>query len=453
VRPRVDAARFAAAILRHPGIEFAQPVAPRRPYLEPSLAGPAAAAPEWQFAAAGETAIPDTVVSDASRITIAIVDTGADLSAPDLAAKDPIAYDVRLHNTDVRDYNGHGTFVASLAAGSTSNGDGIAGFGGDARLMVVRAGTSEGTFTDADEAAGIVYAVDHGANIVNLSMGGSTTSSIEQRAVDYAVSHGVLLVAAVGNERDLGNPIEYPAALLQPVGSNGIGGRGLAVAASGPDGSAAAFSNTGSQVSLAAPGVDVLGAVSALAPAGAYPTTVVPGVQQGLYGFASGTSFAAPEVAGAAALVWAADPALTAQQVAQVLKDTASGLGAWTPELGYGVIDAAAAVARASGQAVVLVSTSVRGSRIHLTWSSVDAAGFTVSLARDAEPSRVMLSQTTRTDAWFRVVPGHTYSFTVAAMDATGDTAAISSSPPVRVLRPAASAKVAAKPAARAKRR
>ena len=72
----------------------------------------------------------------------------------------------------------------------------------------------------------------------------------------------------------------------------------------------------------------------------------LPGAR-GLYGYASGTSFAAPEVAGAAALVWAANPSLTAREVAQILKETASGHGTWTPELGYGVIDVAAAVARA----------------------------------------------------------------------------------------------------------
>ena len=89
----------------------------------------------------------------------------------------------------------------------------------------MRAGHADGTFTDVDEAAGIVYAVDHGAKVVNLSVGGPETSFTERRAIDYAVAHGTLLVAAAGNERESGNPAEYPAALLQPVGSNGVGGR------------------------------------------------------------------------------------------------------------------------------------------------------------------------------------------------------------------------------------
>ena len=213
--------------------------------------------------------------------------------------------------------------------------------------MIVKSGTDHGSFTDMDEAAGIMYAVDHGARIINLSVGGPNTSTTERKGIQYAIDHGALVVAAVGNEFAAGNPVEYPAALLQPVGSNGAGGAGLAVTASSTDGKRAVFANTGSWVSLAAPGDHVFGAVSATSSPALYPRTSLPGAQAGIYGFGSGTSFAAPQVAGAAALVWAANPALTAQQVAQILKETASGDGRWTPDLGFGVVDVAAAVARA----------------------------------------------------------------------------------------------------------
>src|SRR5207248_10200108 len=123
-------------------------------------------------------------------------------------------------------------------------GEGIAGFGGDANLMVVQASAGGGTFSDVDEANAIEWAVDHGARIVNLSLAGTQTSSTEQAAIDYATSHGVLLVAAAGNEHESGNPVEYPAALLQPVGSDGKGGAGLSVGASTLDGTRASFSNT-----------------------------------------------------------------------------------------------------------------------------------------------------------------------------------------------------------------
>ena len=106
-----------------------------------------------------------------------------------------------------------------------------------------------------------------------------------------------------------------------------------------------------SWISLAAPGQSVFADVSALSSPRLYPRSLLPGSRAGLYGYASGTSFAAPQVAGAAALVWAAGPGLTAQQVAAILEQTASGAGAWSPELGYGVLDAAAAVALAQSDA------------------------------------------------------------------------------------------------------
>ena len=106
--------------------------------------------------------------------------------------------------------------MAALAAGSGSNGEGVSGIAGNARLLIVQAGGADGSFSDVEEAAAIVYAVDHGARILNLSLGGPSTSTAERRAIDYAVAKGALLVAAVGNNYASGNPVEYPAALLQP---------------------------------------------------------------------------------------------------------------------------------------------------------------------------------------------------------------------------------------------
>jgi subtilisin family serine protease len=292
---------------------------------------------EWQLAATGEDHVSAETLAAAAGIRIAIVDTGADVAAPEIAARNPRTHDARTGSSGVTDANGHGTFVASLAAG----------FGGQAQLLIVKAGGVSGNVTSVDEAAAIRYAVDAGAKIINLSLAGTTTSAIERRAIRYAAHRGTLLVAAVGNERLQGNPIEYPAALLQPAGSNGQGGVGLAVAASTRSGASAVFSNTGSWVSVAAPGEGVFGALSALSSPRSWPRAPFPGGTIGLYGYASGSSFAAPEVAGAAALVWAANNRLAASQVAQILKDTASGHGTWTPDLGFGVIDVASAVSRA----------------------------------------------------------------------------------------------------------
>ena len=337
-----------------PGIAYAHRPRLRSIKVEPALA--AQFRPglpyEWQYVATRVNEVPEDVLRAASSIKIAVVDTGLDATHPDLAAKSPETWDIVHRRRGVLDREGHGTFVSALAAGSVTNDDGIAGFGGDAQLLMVKAVGAGGSFSDVDEAAGIVYAVDHGAKIINLSMGGVGSSALETRAIEYAASRNVLLIAAAGNEYKAGNPVEYPAAALQPVGSRGQGGFGLAVAASTMAGKRASFSNTGTQISLAAPGENVFGAIAAGSPREYWPRSPLPGATGGLYGWSSGTSFSTPEVAGAAALVWAANPALTAQQVAGILKATASGRGKWSPQLGYGVIDVAAAVASARGQAV-----------------------------------------------------------------------------------------------------
>jgi subtilisin family serine protease len=341
----------AATLTRLPGIRFVERVTQRANAAEPALqAATGKNTPwEWQFTAAREDRVPDWVQRAASSVTIAVVDTGADVSAPDIAAKNPTTFSPRTGTTDVRDTVGHGTFVAALAAGSVTNGEGIAGFGGDAKLMVVKAGAGDGSISDVDETAAISYAVDHGARIINLSFGGTTTSTAEKNAIDYATSHGVLVVAAAGNHYLTGNQTIYPAALVQPLDSKGVGGTGLAVGASTATGTRAAFSSTGSYISVAAPGDGVFSAVASTSSASSYPRVPLPGSLHGLYGYGSGTSFAAPEVSGAAALVMAANPLLNAQDVSRIIKTSASGRGAWTPELGFGVLDVGSAVELARG--------------------------------------------------------------------------------------------------------
>lgn len=234
--------------------------------------------------ARGPASVPAWVQHAAAGVTIAVIDTGVDPKSPALAGRVSSTWNVVTGSATVSDSFGHGTLVASLAASGS----------GEARLMVVQASAGDGTFSDLDDAAAIRWAVDHGANIVNLSLGGSTPSSAEASAVRYAIAHGVLLVAAAGNSGDQGDAPIYPAAF--------IGRSGVVVGASG-----ASYSTRARYVDLLAPG-DA--------------------------GGARGTSYAAPRVAAAAALVLAADPALTAGQVASVLETTASS----------GQLDTAAAV-------------------------------------------------------------------------------------------------------------
>jgi subtilisin family serine protease len=443
LRPSGNLERYARILGAEPGILRVERPAARRSLVEPALAFAAPAAPfQWQYSGIRADFVPPEVAAAAAGVTIAVIDTGADLTAPDLAAKAPLTYSVRSRTADVVDANGHGTFVAALAAGSSTNGDGIAGVGGEARLLVVQAGSASGAFTDLDEAAAIVYAVDHGAKIVNLSLGGPTTSSIERRAVEYAVAKGVLLVAAVGNGFTRGNDVEYPAALLQPVGSNGVGGPGLSVAASTRDGGHAWFSSAGSHVSLAAPGVGIFSALSSSSPESRYPRTVLPGSLGGVYGYGSGTSFAAPQVAGAAALVWAANPGLRADEVASILEQTASGQGSWTAELGYGVLDVGAAVARAQKGPVAAVPAKpveVRlsgrrvGKRVVLSWRATgDASSYRVSVRAGTGAERVLTTAATGSRATYALGRG-LYRFTVTALAADGRALAVSAPWSVRV--------------------
>jgi subtilisin family serine protease len=411
-------ADFAARVSKLPGIVSVDVPERRFSAVEPGLT--AMFAPgvpyQWQYSAARVGAVPEAVLHAAASVTIAVIDTGADLTAPDLAAKAPTTYNVMNGGTDVRDLHGHGTFVASLAGGSVTNGEGIAGFGGDAKLLIVQTGHADGTFTDVDEAQAIVYAVNHGAKVINLSIGGTETSAVEQKALAYAAEHGVLVVAAAGNEFEEGNPVEYPAALLQPVGSRGRGGWGLAVGASTKRGRRASFSNSGTWISLAAPGENVFGAISSYARERNWPRHALPGSAHGYYGYSSGTSFAAPQVAGAAALVWAANPALSRDQVSWILKRTASGSGRWTRALGYGILDVGRAVATAGNGGEIVpparADAALRllgprrriAKRIRLRIKGVLRS----TLPAISPAGRKISLQVRRRGRWYRVARGHT---------------------------------------------
>jgi subtilisin family serine protease len=344
---RVPNLRAAQQLRRRPGVRFVQLERLRTETNAPSFT--TASAPsvaEWQWSAAHEDLVPSWVQAAASSVTIAVVDTGADVTAPSIAAKHPTTYDVTKESPSVDDTVGHGTFVASLAAGAVGDGAGMSGFGGAAQLMIVQANRGGTSFSDLDEASGITWAVDHGARIVNLSIGGSQTSLTERDAIDYATSHGVLLVAAAGNSAQVGNSVMYPAALL--------GDSGLVVGAADAQGARAPFSTRGNYVDVLAPGVNVLGALASGIPAGFLTPADTPGAP-GSYGFGSGTSYSAPEVAGAAALVWAANPSLDAKGVASTIEATASNAGGWTRDLAFGNIDIAGAVQRATNGPVARV--------------------------------------------------------------------------------------------------
>ena len=239
-------------------------------------------------------------------------------------------------------------------------------------------------------------------------------------AVQYAANHGVLLVAAAGNDAQNGNPVEYPAALLQPVGSDGADrdrprGRRLDDARR-----PRSFSSYGSYLSLVAPGVDLLGALPSTGPPRRFQTVRLPGSRHGRYGLGSGTSFAAPQVSGAAALVWAANPSLSAAEVATILEETASGHGGWDSELGYGVLDVAAAVARASGRPLVHLD-GVRAERpAPARLARLRRLDLPARRPCRRGPSRVLGTETTATGASLPLDGSHVFSFTVTGLRPDG---------------------------------
>ncbi|HUZ82106.1 MAG TPA: S8 family serine peptidase, partial [Gaiellaceae bacterium] len=150
--------RLARELRRSRGISFASKPAARQTAGEPGLtlgvvSTPFGGALAWQYYATAMDRVPADVRAAAVHVKIAVVDTGADLTAPDLVGKVAGTYDVQTGKNTVTDTDGHGTFVASLAAGSDTNGSGMAGFGGNARLLVVKAAASA-TFNDVDVAAG-----------------------------------------------------------------------------------------------------------------------------------------------------------------------------------------------------------------------------------------------------------------------------------------------------------
>ena len=238
-------------------------------------------------------------VSDPSgSATLAILDTGVDSATPDLAGR--VVGGWSAFGTDpAADANGHGTHVATIAAAKADDGTGIAGVAyKGVKVMPVQVLSPDGTGTDADIINGLVYAVDHGADVVLMAFSNPGESAALQDAVNYAWSHGVVVVAAAGNDGSA-TP-SYPAGLGKVVG---VGSTDQADAA-------ASFSNTSAAVFVTAPGTGI-------ATSDATGTSSV-----------SGTSASAAIVAGAAALLKAEDTSASpATIVGRIARNTDPNTG------------------------------------------------------------------------------------------------------------------------------
>lgn len=258
-----------------------------------------------------------------SGVTVGIVDTGIDLNHPDfVGAISPDSIDiVSGSHAQVDDVGGHGTAVAGII-GARRDGFDTVGVASGSTLLMVRAdsgctGNMRCSFDDSDLARATDYAVSKNAKILNFSLGGSSVSWDFTAALARAVANGRIVVAAAGNDGGA-NPIN-PAAWLAGAGGNGLG---IAVGAVDRFNQLASFSNMAGSAKdyfLVAPGVNVVSTAN-----GGGTQTI------------NGTSFAAPHVTAAAAVVWAASPYLTGQQVVEILLQSATDLGAAGVDAVYG---------------------------------------------------------------------------------------------------------------------
>ena len=298
-------------------------------------------------------------------VRVAVIDSGIDASHPEFAGRIALARSF-VGGSATTDQAGHGTFVAGEIAAAVNNGQGIAGMAFPAQLLVAKVVRQDRSISVEGEAAAIRWAADHGARVINLSLGGvrdprdpqlDTYSPLEAAAVDYAAKRGAVLVAAVGNGDQAPSApwpyASYPAALPHVIG----------VSALSRDGAVPAFSDRDPVYNdVAAPGDDIISTMPR-ALTRAYPTCVDQGYSDcgpDEYRHAQGTSFAAPQVTAAAALLFAAVPRLAATQVAAIVEHTADDANASNgckrcPLLrdalsGWGRLDVAKALASLSGQ-------------------------------------------------------------------------------------------------------
>ena len=342
-----------AAFIDHPDLftfaesEYLQDHAslPNDPYLASSGSWGQSFQDTWGLHRTGVVDVWDAT-SNLPAVVVAVIDSGVDLTHPELVGKiwqnsaeipgngldddgngkidDVNGWNFVDKNTNVTDVHGHGTEVAGVIAAVRNNANGIAGVAPNAKLMIMK--TSNFGFSSSyDNASAVEYAVDKGARVINMSFGNSDISYALDMAIGYARTADVVLVAAAGNEGQLN-------ANIFPANFDGV----ISVGSFGPDGRRSAFSNYGPLVDLMAPGDGIL----ALWASG----TLRSGQQIGTQLVVSeGTSLAAPFVAGLASIIRGRHPEFTAAEVQARLKESPIELGTpgWDLETGQGGVSAA----------------------------------------------------------------------------------------------------------------
>lgn len=291
-----------------------------------------------------------------SNILVAVIDTGINPNHEDLIGNlwdnddeipnngidddndglidNKYGYDFAYNDPIPDDYYGHGTPCAGIIAAVTDNGKGIAGIAPQAKIVALKTCTNEGYLFDSNNIPAYLWAADNGIKIFSMSYyTDADVTSAGGAAFDYVLSKGVLPIAAAGNDAQIWN--------YYPAGYEGV----VAVAATDGGTSKAGFSNYGTWVDLAAPGSGLI-------------STSASG---GYTGF-GGTSGACPHVAGVAALIWGANPSMTAAAVRAAMEDTATPVNQWPfgEYANYGVLNARQAMEVAQGMATPGQSPLVR---------------------------------------------------------------------------------------------
>jgi serine protease len=368
--------------------------------------------------------------STGAGVTVAVIDSGVSSIGRDTPIHLIAGWDYVDDDADPSDENGHGTHVAGTIAQATDNGIGVAGVAPDANILAIRVLDRWGSGSVYWSAKAISYAVDNGADVINMSLGSPSGSSIEADAVNYALGQGVVVVAATGN--DGGNIVDYPGAYP------GV----LAVGAVGANGQVASYSTGGNAISLVAPG----GELHIDRNGDGYGDGILQETLSGSgtsYQFFEGTSMATPHVAAAAALLIGAGA--NGSDVGQILIETADDIGSagWDTRSGYGLINPVAALATlvtvappgttatapsdpgTTADTTAPVIRDVTGTRdstnMTLTWTTDEPASTEVEFedyGLFGDPN----ARTTTHEMSFYVDDTTTYYFTLVATDAEGNT-------------------------------
>lgn len=304
----VDARALARQLEQLPGVLYAEPDAPVELQWTPDDPGYVS---QWAFSHIQAPQAWDITIGSPDVI-VAVLDTGIDLDHPDLAARIlPGGYDFGDGDANVDDRYGHGTHCAGIVAAETDNAVGVAGTAPRVRILPVKVFTDVTNYGSTSMLAdGIRFATDAGADIITMSLGTPETTTYLEEAISYARTQGVLLVASAGNAS--------ASELLYPARSAGV----IGVVATTDADQRATYSNYGVHTDLSAPGSNI------------YSTTI------GGYGWKTGTSMAAPYVAGALALLRSSAPTATAEQLTAALQASAQDLdiSGWDELTGFGLI-------------------------------------------------------------------------------------------------------------------